>query len=78
MQSVVALSTIETEYMAIAKVTKELVWLEGLFSELCGVDTYINLFCDSQSAIYLTKNQMFHDRTKHINIKYYYVRDVVA
>ena len=36
------------------------------------------MFCDSQSAIYLTKDQMFHERTKHIDIKYHYVRDVIA
>ena len=38
----------------------------------------LTLFCDSQSAIYLTKDQMLHERTKHINVKYHYVRDVVA
>ena len=64
--------------MAIAEVVKETAWLKGLFAELCGVDTCINLFCDSQSAIYLTKDQMFHERRKHIDIKYHYVRDVVA
>ena len=78
MQPVVALSTTEAEFMAIAEATKELVWLKGLYSELCGVDTCINLFCNSQSAIYLTKDQMFHERTKHIDIKYYFVRDVIA
>jgi hypothetical protein len=78
LQPVVAQSTTEAEYMAIAEAVKETVWLKGLFAELCGVDTCINLFCDSQSAIYLTKDQMFHERTKHIDIKYHYVRDVVA
>lgn len=78
LQPVVALSTTEAEYMAIAEATKELVWLKGLYFELCGVDSCISLFCDNQSAIYLTKDQMFHERTKHIDIKYHYVRDVVA
>src|SRR5664279_2548708 len=78
LQSVVAQSTTEAEYMAIAEACKESVWLKGLFAELCGDDTCINLFCDSQSAIYLTKDQMFHERTKHIDVKYHYVRDVVA
>jgi hypothetical protein len=64
--------------MAINEVCKEVVWLKGLFAELCGDDSCIKLFCDSQSAIYLTKDQMFHERTKHIDIKYHYVRDVVA
>nr|AAR87163.1 putative polyprotein [Oryza sativa Japonica Group]AAU89150.1 integrase core domain containing protein [Oryza sativa Japonica Group]ABF98081.1 retrotransposon protein, putative, Ty1-copia subclass [Oryza sativa Japonica Group] len=78
LQPVVAQSTTEAEYMAIAEACKESVWLKGLFAELCGVDSCINLFCDSQSAICLTKDQMFHERTKHIDIKYHYVRDIVA
>ena len=64
--------------MAIAEACKESVWLKGLFAELCGDYSCITLFCDSQSAIYLTKDQMFHERTKHIYIKYHYVRDVIA
>jgi ATP-binding cassette subfamily B (MDR/TAP) protein 1 len=56
LQPVVALSTTEAEYMAIAKACKELIWLKGLFAELCGVDSCINLFSDSQSAICLTKD----------------------
>ena len=49
-----------------------------MFAELCGDDSCINLFCDSQSAICHTKHQMFHERMKHINVKYHYVCDVVA
>ena len=51
LQPVVALSTTEAEYMAVAEACKESVWLKGLFAELCGDDSCINLFCDSQSAI---------------------------
>ena len=78
LQDVPAQSTTEAEYMAIHEACKESVWLKGLFAELCGDDSCIQLFCDSQSAIYLTKDQMFHERTNHIDIKYHYVRHVVA
>jgi hypothetical protein len=64
--------------MAINEACKEAVWLNGLFAELCGDDSCIKLFYDSQGAIYLTKDQIFHERTKHIDIKYHYVRDVIA
>jgi hypothetical protein len=56
LQHVVALSTTEAEYMAIAEACKESVWLKGLYAEFCGDDSCINLFYDSQSAIYVTKD----------------------
>ncbi|WVZ54400.1 hypothetical protein U9M48_005204 [Paspalum notatum var. saurae] len=67
LQATVALSTTEAEYMAISEACKEAIWLRGLYSELCGVScSCVTIHCDSQSAIYLTKDQMFHERTKHI------------
>ena len=36
------------------------------------------MYCDSQSAIHLTKNQMFHEGTKYINVKIHFIRDVIA
>ena len=77
-RDIVAQSSTEAEYMAIAEACKESVWLKGLYAELCGDTTCINLFCDNQSAIYLTKDQMFHERTKHIDVKYHYIRDIVS
>jgi hypothetical protein len=44
------------EYMATAGACRETAWLKGLYAELCGDDSCINLFCDNQSAIYLTKD----------------------
>jgi hypothetical protein len=49
-----------------------------LYAELSGDTSCIDLFCDNQSVIYLTKDQMFHERTNHIDIKYHYVREVIA
>jgi hypothetical protein len=72
------LSTIEAKYVASCDTSKEVAWLKGLCAEFCGDTSCITLFYDSQSAIFLTKDQMFHDRTKHIDIKYHYIRKIVA
>jgi hypothetical protein len=77
LQSIVTLSTTEAAYMAASEACKELIWLKGLCAELCGVDFCINLYYDSQSIIYLTKDQMFYERTKHVDNKYYFVCDVI-
>ena len=47
LQSTVALSTTETEYMAITKVVKEAIWLQGLLENLGLVHEHINVYCDS-------------------------------
>ncbi|KAG8478507.1 hypothetical protein CXB51_028390 [Gossypium anomalum] len=78
LQTTVALSTTEVEYMAITEACKEAIWLKGLFSKP-NEDLQINtVFCDSQSAIFLTKDQMFHERTKHIDVRYHFFCDIIA
>jgi len=78
LQPVVALSTTEAEYMAITEAIKEALWLKGLFGELCLYQEITIVHCDSQSAIHLTKDQMYHERTKYIDVKYHFIRDVIA
>nr|CAJ86192.1 H0306F03.15 [Oryza sativa] len=78
LQATVALSTTEAEYIAISEACKEAIWLRDLYTELCGVTSCINIVCDSQSAICLTKDQMFHERTKHIDVRYHFIRGVIA
>ena len=64
--------------MAAAEVVKEAIWLRGLVCDLgLQQDTSV-VFCDSQSAIHLTKNTMYHERTKHIDVRYHFVRDIVS
>ena len=64
--------------MAIIEACKETIWLRGLFDEIC-VNLYTtSIFCDSQNTIFLTKYQMFHERTKHIDVLYHFVREVIV
>ncbi|CAN1802350.1 Retrovirus-related Pol polyprotein from transposon TNT 1-94 [Linum perenne] len=78
LQSSPALSTTEAEYMAVCEACKEAVWLKGLYAEFPGDSSCITIFCDSQSAICLTKDQMYHERSKHIDVRYHYIRWVIA
>ncbi|GJV76306.1 retrovirus-related pol polyprotein from transposon TNT 1-94 [Tanacetum coccineum] len=77
-QKCVAMSTTEAKYMAIAEAGKELVWLKIFLKELDRSQTEFVLFCDNQSAIHLAKNLVFHGRTKHIKIRYHYIRELVS
>ncbi|GKA44372.1 retrotransposon protein, putative, ty1-copia subclass [Tanacetum coccineum] len=77
LQHVVALSTTEAEYMALTEAVKESIWLKGLLIEL-GVNLKsVIVNCDNQSAIHLSRNAMFHERTKHINVRYHFIREIV-
>ncbi|GJZ50676.1 hypothetical protein Tco_0604866 [Tanacetum coccineum] len=76
MQHVVALSTTEAEYMELTKVVKESIWLKGLLIEL-GVNLRsVVMNCDNHSTIHLSRNAMFHERTKHINVRYHFIIEI--
>uniref|UniRef100_A0A2N9FL22 Reverse transcriptase Ty1/copia-type domain-containing protein n=1 Tax=Fagus sylvatica TaxID=28930 RepID=A0A2N9FL22_FAGSY len=74
-QSVVARSSTKTEYRVLADTTSELLWLRGLLQDL-GVSTFsaTPIYCDNKSAIQITCNDVFHERTKHIEIDCHLVR----
>ncbi|KAK3020796.1 LOW QUALITY PROTEIN: hypothetical protein RJ639_047752 [Escallonia herrerae] len=69
LQSTTALSTTEAEYMALTEAAKEALWLKGLVEELGFKQRGLLLQCDSQNALDLAKNQVFHARTKHIDVQ---------
>ena len=75
LQDVVALSTTEAEYMAMTEAGKEAAWLSGLVNELGFKQDSMVLHCDSQSAIHLAKNQVYHARTKYIAMQYHKIRE---
>jgi hypothetical protein len=77
-QEIVALSTTEAEYVAATHAAKEAIWLRRLIGEVFRPLTApTTLFCDNQSAIALTRDGQFHARTKHIDIRYHFIRFVV-
>ena len=71
LQSIIALSTTEAEYMAAMEAVKKAIWFKGLVAELNSVQLESILRCDSQIVIHLIKNQRFHERTKYIDIRFY-------
>jgi hypothetical protein len=77
-QGSIAQSTTEAEYIAASDASKEAVWLRKLVFGLFGdkLKTMV-VHCDNQSCIKLTKNYVFHNRSKHIDMKYLYIRDLV-
>lgn len=78
-QTVVALSTCESEYIAMSTAVQELLYLKQLLSDIvCGSQSdkcVVTLSCDNQSAISIAHNPVQHDRSKHIDIRYHFVRD---
>eukprot|EP00253_Pinus_taeda_P030313 PITA_30313 len=65
-QSVVALSTIEAEYVPATEASIEMIWLQRFMGEFGKKHDMGTLYSDSQSAIHIAKNSAFHSRTKHI------------
>ncbi|XP_074318246.1 secreted RxLR effector protein 161-like [Silene latifolia] len=75
LQPTVTLSTTEAEYMALTAAAKEGIWLKGLVSDLGLHQEQAIVFCDSLSAICLAKDQVHHERTKHIDVRYHFLRN---
>jgi len=77
-QRVVALSSCEAEYIASANAACQGIWLSRLLGELLGIQTpKVRLLVDNKSAIALSKNPVHHDRSKHIDTRFHFIRDCV-
>ena len=74
-QSVVARSSIEAEYRALADATLELLWLRWLLTDMGAPQTTSTpIHCDNRSAIHITHNDFFHEHTKYIEIDCHFIR----
>lgn len=78
-QATVALSSTEAEYVAATTAACQAIWLRRLLKDLNQQQVQATrVFCDNVSAVALTKNPVMHGRTKHIEIKHHFIRELVA
>ena len=77
-QKTVSLSSCESEFMAATAAAKQALWLRNLISEITREKPKtVTLFVDNNSAIALMKNPVFHGRSKHIDLKYHFIRECI-
>eukprot|EP00253_Pinus_taeda_P016764 PITA_16764 len=77
-QPVVSLSTTETEYVAATAATCQVVWIRRVLRDFCHEqEKGTIIYCDNSSTIALSKNSIFHKRTKHIDTKFHFIRELV-
>lgn len=73
----VASSTTEAEYISLTEAVTEAIWLKGFLKDFGITHCPVQVWCDSQSAIYLSKNVVFHERTKHMHVRYDFIQDII-
>ena len=79
-QTCIALSTVEAEFVACSAAVQEAIWLRRFFMNL-GIQSsnnVVTVYCNNQAAIVFTKDPKFHSRTKHIDTRYNYIRDIIT
>ncbi|KAK6147714.1 hypothetical protein DH2020_018626 [Rehmannia glutinosa] len=78
-QPIVTLSTCEAEYVAATSCVSHAIWLRNLLKELSmSQEDPTEIYVDNKSAIALAKNPVFHNRSKHIDTRYHYIRECIA
>jgi len=73
----VFLSTAEDEYIAAGSSCSPLVWMKQMLTKYNVKQYVMTLYCDNLSAINITKNPIQQSKTKHIDIRHYFIRDLV-
>ena len=76
-QNLVSLSTAKAEYIAAASCCAQLLWMKKLLHDYGITQDTICVFCDNTNAINLSKNPVQHSKSKHIEIQYNFIRDLV-
>ncbi|MCI28172.1 hypothetical protein A2U01_0049372, partial [Trifolium medium] len=76
-QPIVALSTTEAKFIAAASCACQGIWLRNILKQLMQEQiTCTTIYCDNSSSIKLSKNPVMHGRSKHIDVRYHFLRDL--
>ncbi|XP_019184766.1 PREDICTED: uncharacterized protein LOC109179729 [Ipomoea nil] len=76
-QTTVSRSSSEAQYRVMANAASEITWLQLLLSELDIPIHPAQLHCDNQASLHIANNPVFHERTKHVEIDYHFVREKI-
>lgn len=76
-QNSISLSTAEVEYIAAGSCCTQLLWMKQMLSDYGISQGTMTVFCDNTSAINISKNPIQHSRTKHIDIRHHFIRELV-
>ena len=78
-QSLVTLSTMESEYVAVMHASKEALWIRAFLSDVFyPLAHLVLLYCDDTSAIAVAKDDKYYAHTKHIDIRYHFICEVIS
>ena len=76
-QKTIALSSTEAKYMAMSDCSRQIVWIQSLFGEMGINMARIPICGDNQGSIFIANNPVTEKRSKHIDIRYHYIREVI-
>ena len=76
-QNSVSLSTAEAEYIAAGSCCSQLLWMKKVLTDYGISQDIMVVYCNNSSAIDISKNTVQHSKTKHIEIRYHFIRDLV-
>ena len=76
-QNSISLSTVEAEYIAAGSCCPQLLWIQKLLHDYGICQKHLTIYCDNTNAINISKNQVQHSKTKHIEIRHHFIRELV-
>ena len=76
-QNSISLSTTKIEYIAAGNCITQLLWIQKLLHDYGICQEYLTIYCNNTNAINISKNLVQHSRTKHIEIRHHFIRELV-